>query len=148
MEEQEPDPTGASVFRCWTLLVPSLALLLLGVVILIARVGDAIGAMIVTIYALQALAVEALGVKLSGVSVSIPRRVFAVPVLTLGRRKISLKTINSVYVLPKTLGSERVQLRLASGSRASIFFTTAARRRLFLRQLRKSQPDLSIYRRT
>ncbi|MGB5086606.1 MAG: hypothetical protein WBO09_18890 [Methylocystis silviterrae] len=93
------------------------------------------------VYALQALAAEVLGVRVSSHNISAPRRFRFLPMpLVLWRTEGSLETIESVV----SISDNRARLKWPTGARVTLIFQDRDQKHKFFQIVRQLEPDIDL----
>jgi hypothetical protein len=105
-------------------------------------------ALIIFLYALQALIAEGMGVRLSPDRISAPRRFHAhVPPLLLWRVSGPMRRVEYVASLSKVSDGRVAIMRWTDASETPLLFASRETKLAFFRSLRQFGPQVGLYRR-
>jgi hypothetical protein len=128
------------------------AILMLASGALIALLGDGrlhSVSVVLFLYALQALIAECIGVRVSGGRVSAPRRFsHALPQLVLWRAGALLCDVNRVASISRHGNGGEVNIRWLGEIEVPVMLANRDVKLAFFETLRKSRPDIAIYRKS
>ena len=140
----------AKRFWNWKMILLEASLCALGFELFNKRAPNLIGlvGLFIGIFSLWHLVRELSGVAVDPKKISMPTgRISWLPIISWGRRSVSIEGVRECTVAPRWLGFEVLEIKGAFGGDVLVFPTRAQRRR-FTNLIEKLNQDVVIYRKT
>jgi hypothetical protein len=120
----------------------------LGATVVLSSNASIVVGLLVSLFALQGLIAEILGVRVDATYLDVPRRPMrSVPLLVLWRQRIHSRAIRDVTSISTLHGLERVMVKWEGGATLTLMFLDQNKKYSFFQVVNRFCPEASIYRR-